>query len=50
MVGCKAARRILAVNTDPDAPIMSAAHYAVVGDLHEVIPAVVEEIRRRTGA
>lgn len=50
MVGCKGAKHILAVNTDPEAPIMTAAHYAVIGDLHEVIPAVVKEIRHRTGA
>lgn len=46
MVGCKGARRILAINTDPDAPIMSKADYSVVGDLHAVLPAVVAEIRR----
>ncbi|MGH7321232.1 MAG: electron transfer flavoprotein subunit alpha/FixB family protein, partial [Candidatus Rokuibacteriota bacterium] len=49
MVGCKAAKHILAVNTDPEAPIIAAAHYAVIGDLHEVIPAVANEIRRRRG-
>ena len=49
MVGCKAAKRILAVNTDPEAPIMASAHYAVIGDLHEVITAVVTEVRRRKG-
>lgn len=47
MVGCKAAKHILAINTDPEAPIVSAAHSAVIGDLHEVVPAVVEEMRRR---
>ncbi|MHB1929753.1 MAG: electron transfer flavoprotein subunit alpha/FixB family protein [Acidimicrobiales bacterium] len=46
MVGCKGARRILAINTDPDAPIMSKADYSVVGDLHTVLPAIVAEIRR----
>ncbi len=49
MVGCKAAKHILAVNTDPEAPIIAAANYAVIGDLHEVIPAVANEIRRRRG-
>ncbi len=49
MVGCKGARRILAINTDPDAPIMSKADYAVVGDLHDVVPAVIAEIRRVRG-
>jgi electron transfer flavoprotein alpha subunit len=44
MVGCKGSKRILVINTDPEAPIMSKADYAVIGDLHEVIPALIEEI------
>jgi electron transfer flavoprotein alpha subunit len=47
IVGCKAAKRILAINTDPDAPIMDVADYAVIGDLHVVVPAISEELRRR---
>ena len=47
IVGCKAAKHILAINTDPDAPIMSVADYAVIGDLHTVVPAISAEIRRR---
>jgi electron transfer flavoprotein alpha subunit len=47
MVGCKGAETILAINTDPEAAIMQKAAYAVVGDLHEVVPAITEEIRRR---
>lgn len=50
LAGCKGAKRILAINTDPEAPIMSAADYAVIGDLHEVVPAISAEIRRRRGA
>jgi electron transfer flavoprotein alpha subunit len=46
IVGCKAAKRILAINTDPDAPIMSKASYAVIGDLHTIVPAISAEIRR----
>ncbi len=49
IVGAKAAKRILAINTDPDAPIMSIADYAVIGDLHQVVPAISAEIRRVTG-
>ncbi len=45
--GCASSRAILAVNTDPEAPMMTRATYCVVGDMHEVVPAVVEEIRRR---
>jgi electron transfer flavoprotein alpha subunit len=47
IAGCKGAKRILAVNTDPEAPIMSVADYAVVGDLHEVLPAISAELRKR---
>ena len=47
IVGCKAARRILAINTDPESPIMGVADYAVIGDLHQVVPAISAEIRRR---
>jgi electron transfer flavoprotein alpha subunit len=50
IVGCKAAKRILAINTDPEAPIMSRASHAVIGDLHTVVPAISAEIRRVTGA
>ena len=47
IVGCKAAKAILVINTDPEAPIMSRAAYAVIGDLHAVVPAISAEIRRR---
>jgi electron transfer flavoprotein alpha subunit len=47
IVGCKAAKKILAINTDPEAPILAHADYAVVGDLHKVVPALTDEIRRR---
>jgi electron transfer flavoprotein alpha subunit len=50
IVGCKAARRILAINTDPDAPIMGVADYAVIGDLHQIVPAISAEIRRRAAS
>jgi electron transfer flavoprotein alpha subunit len=47
--GCSSAKAILAINTDPDAPMVTKATHAVIGDLHEVIPAVNAEIRRRRG-
>ena len=47
IVGCKAAKTILVINTDREAPIMSRAAYAVIGDLHAVVPAISAEIRRR---
>jgi len=46
MAGCKGAKRIIAVNIDPEAPIISHAEYAVIGDLHEVIPAITAELRK----
>ncbi|WP_198010177.1 electron transfer flavoprotein subunit alpha/FixB family protein, partial [Saccharomonospora halophila] len=46
-VGCMDSRTILAVNTDPEAPMVSRADYAVIGDVHEVLPAVVTELRAR---
>jgi electron transfer flavoprotein alpha subunit len=49
IVGCRAAKRILVINKDPDAPIMSRASYAVIGDLHTVVPAISAEIRRLRG-
>ncbi len=45
--GCASSRTILAINTDPEAPMVTKATYAVVGDMHEVVPAVNAEIRRR---
>lgn len=45
--GCASSKTIVAVNTDPEAPMMTRADYAVVGDMHEVLPAVVEEVRAR---
>jgi len=49
IVGCKAAKHILAINTDAEAPIMGVADYAIIGDLHTVVPAISAEIRRRGG-
>ncbi len=49
MAGCKASRKILAINKDAEAPIMAMADYAVIGDLHQVVPAIAAEIRRVRG-
>jgi electron transfer flavoprotein alpha subunit len=46
MAGCKGAKTILAVNTDPEAAILVSADYAVIGDLHEVVPAISAELRK----
>jgi electron transfer flavoprotein alpha subunit len=47
MAGCQGARHLIAVNTDPDAPIIARADYAVIGDLAQVLPALVAAIRAR---
>lgn len=47
MVGCKGAETILAINTDPEAAIIQKADWAVVGDLHEVVPALNDAIRAK---
>ncbi|MEQ1701049.1 MAG: electron transfer flavoprotein subunit alpha/FixB family protein [Ilumatobacteraceae bacterium] len=48
-VGAMASKKILAINTDPEANMVTKADYAVIGDLHKVVPAVTAEIRRRRG-
>jgi electron transfer flavoprotein alpha subunit len=48
-VGMQAAKHVLAINTDRDAPMVTKADYAVIGDLHEVVPAIVDELKRRRG-
>ncbi len=47
--GCSSAKNILAINSDAEAPMVTKADYAVIGDLHEIVPAINEEIRRRRG-
>ncbi len=47
MAGCQGAKTIVAINTDAGAPIVAKADYAVIGDLHEVIPALVAALRER---
>jgi electron transfer flavoprotein alpha subunit len=46
MAGCKGAKKLLAINPDGEASIFASADYAVIGDLHEVVPAISAEIRR----
>jgi electron transfer flavoprotein alpha subunit len=47
IAGCGGAKHIIAINTDAGAPILAHADYAVIGDLHQVIPALVEALRAR---
>jgi electron transfer flavoprotein alpha subunit len=48
--GCQSAKTILAINTDPEAPMVTKANYAVIGDLHEIVPAINKELRSRLPA
>ncbi|MGZ6657187.1 MAG: electron transfer flavoprotein subunit alpha/FixB family protein [Solirubrobacteraceae bacterium] len=50
MAGCKGAKKLLAINEDGEASIFASADYAVIGDLHEVLPAISAEIRKAKGA
>lgn len=49
-VGMRTAKTVVAINSDPDAPIRPFSDLFVVGDLHEVVPAVLAAIRARSGA
>jgi electron transfer flavoprotein alpha subunit len=46
LVGCQGAKRILAINTDQEATIIAKSNYTIIGDLHEVLPALSAEIKR----
>jgi electron transfer flavoprotein alpha subunit len=49
IAGAKGAKKILAINDDAEAPIFASADYAVVGDLHAIVPAISAELRRVRG-
>jgi electron transfer flavoprotein alpha subunit len=50
MAGCRGAKAILAINEDPEAPILASADYAVIGDMHAIVPAIVAELRKARGS
>jgi len=49
IVGMKGAKSIVAINKDSEAPIFEIADYAVVGNLFDIVPALIEEVRKAKG-
>jgi electron transfer flavoprotein alpha subunit len=45
VAGCKNSEYIIAVNKDPDAPIFDIATYGIVGDVHDVLPKMIEQLK-----
>jgi electron transfer flavoprotein alpha subunit len=49
IAGMKNSKTIVVINTDPEAPILNYADYAIIGDLHQVLPALTSAVREAKG-
>ncbi|HVQ88026.1 MAG TPA: electron transfer flavoprotein subunit alpha/FixB family protein [Actinomycetes bacterium] len=50
LAGCRTSKTMLVINNDPEASILAHADYAVIGDLHTILPAIVAETRKAKSA
>jgi electron transfer flavoprotein alpha subunit len=49
LAGMGSSKVIVAINSDRSAPIFQRAHYGVIGDLYKLLPALIEEFKKRLG-